>query len=80
MTRTSALTATVREDIATLTVAGSRVMDIEEIAAIAVEEYDAGAFMPEMAERLAAKTLISKRESVMLIAATFSSLCLHSLL
>ena len=42
-------------------------MTIEEIAAIAVEEYVAGAFKPEMVERIVTRTLISKRESELMI-------------
>lgn len=42
-------------------------MDIEQVATIAVEIYDTGTTKPAMAGRLAGRTLISKRESVLLI-------------
>ena len=48
-------------------VSENKEQSIEEIAAIAVEEYDAGTLKPEMAGRLATRTLISNRDSVLLI-------------
>ena len=46
---------------------GKSDMDIEEIATVAVQVYDTGTTKPAMAGRLAVLTLISKRESVLLI-------------
>ena len=44
-------------------------MDIEEIAAIAVEEYDAGDLKPAMVTRLWKRTLISGHAASLMIEA-----------
>ncbi len=53
-------------------------MNIEQIAKIAVEEYDDGTLKPSMAKRIAARTLIEDATATLLVEAIDAYVDKHS--